>query len=402
MDLKFSEEYEVFRSELRAFLKVNWPPRGDEAALPSKQQQQLFRERATQAGYYLRSVPNRYGGSEQPTDVLKVSIIAEEIERAGAPAELRSSGLSMLTPTLLQHGSEEQCERFIPPVLRDEANWCQGYSEPGAGSDLASLKTRAELVDNEWVINGQKVWTSGANESDWMFCLCRTEPDAPKHAGISYLLVDMKTPGIEVRPMRQMTGTADFNEVFFTDVRVPAENLVGRRGEGWKIANTTLKHERDMIGDASYHEILFENLLKLARERMRNGHPSIEDPHVRQQLAEIEAEALAQRFSVYRQLTDKVRGESSGIVSLMNKLNTTELALKVTHLALELLDDDGLQAPGPEGNLMGAEPKGSAGWVSQGMWSLGLHIGGGTAHIQRNIIAERGLGLPREQPPKTD
>jgi alkylation response protein AidB-like acyl-CoA dehydrogenase len=400
MDLRFSEEYEAYRRELRDFLEANWPLRGDEAALPADQQQQLFRERATQAGYYLRGVPRRYGGSEQPADVLKGSIIDEEVERAGAPPEIRSAGLAMLVPTLLQHGSEEQCDRFIPPVLSDEVTWCQGYSEPGSGSDLASLQTRAELVGDEWVINGQKIWTSGAHEADWMFCLCRTEPDAPKHGGISYILIDMRTPGIEVRPMRQMTGTEDFNQVFFTDVHVPAENIVGRRGEGWKVANSTLQHERNMIGDASYHEVLFENLLKLARERTRDGRPALEDPHVRQQMAEIEAEALAHRFSVYRQLTDNVHGRSSGIVPLMNKLNTTELALKTTALALELLDDDGLQAPGTEGTLMGASPKGSAGWVSQGMWSLGLHIGGGTAHIQRNIIAELGLGLPREPRPK--
>jgi len=399
VDLKFSDEYEAFRVELRAFLSANWPLRGDEATASRVEQVRLFRERAVEAGYYLRQIPRRYGGSEQPADMLKSSLIAEEVARAGAPPEPRSSGLGMLTPTLLRHGSEEQCDRHIPPVVRGDVAWCQGYSEPGSGSDLASLQTRAELDGDEWVINGQKVWTSGAADSDWMFCLCRTEPEAVKHAGISYILIDMTTPGIEVRPMREMTGTSEFNEVFFTDVRVPAENLVGRRGEGWKIANTTLGHERDMIGDARYHDELFGNLLELARTRTRNGRPAIEDSHVRQQLAEIEAAALAQRFSVYRQLTARVRGESVGLVGLMNKLNTTELGLKISALALELLDDDGLVAPGAGASLMGASPKGSDGWVSQGMWSLGLHIGGGTANIQRNIIAERGLGLPKEPAP---
>ncbi len=397
MDLRFSEEYEQFRRELRGFLEASWPLRADEAALPRDRQQRLFRQRATEAGYYARAVPRRYGGSEQSPDVLKAAIVGEEIARAGAPGEIRGAGTAMLTPTLLEHGTEEQCERFIPPTLAGDFVWCQGYSEPGSGSDLASLQTRAVLTSDEWVINGQKIWTSGANEAHWMFCLCRTEPDARKHAGISYILIDMKTPGIEVRPLRQMTGNTDFNEVFFTDVRVPAENIVGRRGEGWKIANTTLKHERNMIGDATYHSLLFENLVRLARERTRSGRPALEDLHVRQQLAEIEAEAQAQRFSMYRQLTHRARGESSGIVGLMNKLTSTELSLKMGALALELLDDEGLSAPGTDGTLMGASPNGSGGWVSQGMWALGLHIGGGTAHIQRNIIAERGLGLPRER-----
>lgn len=397
MDLRFSEEYEAFRRELRGFLKASWPLRSDEAALPHDQKERLFRERATEAGYYARAVPHRHGGSEQEPDILKATIVAEEVERAGAPAEIRGSGPAMLVPTLLEHGTEEQCEHFIPKTLAGDYNWCQGYSEPGSGSDLASLQTRAVLTGDDWLINGQKIWTSGANEADWMFCLCRTEPDAGKHAGISYILIDMKTPGIEVRPLRQMTGNADFNEVFFTDVRVPRENIVGQRGEGWKIANTTLRHERNMIGDATYHSVLFENLLRLARERTRGGRPALEDPHIRQQLAEIEAEAQAQRFSVYRQLTHRARGEAPGIVGLMNKLVSTELSLKMSALGLELLADEGLSAPGTEGSLMGASPEGSGGWVSQGMWALGLHIGGGTAHIQRNIIAERGLGLPRER-----
>ena len=397
MDLKFSDAYEELRDELRSFLKVNWPLRGEETALPRDQQARLFRRRAIEAGYYARAVPREYGGSEQLSDVLKAAIIGEEVARAGAPSEIRGSGASMLTPTLLEHGTNEQCKRFIPPTLLGDIDWCQGYSEPGSGSDLASLQTRAELVGDAWVINGQKIWTSMAHEADWMFCLCRTEPDAPKHGGISYILIDMKTPGIEVRPLRQMTGNVDFNEVFFTDVRVPAENIVGRRGEGWKIANTTLKHERNMIGDTTYHSVLFDNLVRLAKERKRNGRPAIEDPHVRQQLVELEAEAEVQRFSMYRQLTHTARGESPGIVVLMNKLFSTQLSLKVGALALELLDDEGLSVAGTDGALMGSAPNGSAGWVAHGMWALGLHIGGGTAHIQRNIIAERGLGLPRER-----
>ena len=399
MDLRYSETYQAFRSELRAFLKTHWPLSGAERALAPPAQARLFRQRATEAGYYARAVPRRYGGSEQAPDVLKAAIIAEEVARAGAPAEVRGSGTAMLVPTLLEHGTPVQCERFVPPTLLGDLVWCQGYSEPGAGSDLASLRTRAELRGDHWVINGQKIWTSLAHEAHWMFCLCRTEPDAPKHGGISYLLIDMKTPGLEVRPLRQMTGTADFNEVFFTDVRVPKENLVGARGEGWKIANTTLKHERNMIGDADFQRVLFESLLALARERKRGGRPAIEDLGVRQQLAEIEAEVLAQRTSMWRQMTAAARRQHPGPVVLMNKLNSTQISLRVSRLAVELLEEDGLAAPGQTEHLMSAAPTGAGGWISQGMWALGLHIGGGTAHIQRNIIAERGLGLPKDRRP---
>ena len=397
MDLRYSDEHEAFRRELRTFLAANWPLAGRERELPDAAKSRLFRERATAAGYYARAVPRRYGGSEQPQDVFKAAIIAEEFARAGAPPEIRGSGTAMLVPTLLEHGTPEQCDRFVRATLLGDLIWCQGYSEPGSGSDLASLKTRAELRGDQWVVNGQKIWTSLAHEAHWMFGLCRTEPDAPKHGGISYLLIDMKTPGIEVRPLRQMTGTADFNEVFFNDVRVPRENLVGARGEGWKVANTTLKHERNMIGDADFQRVLFENLVALARQRVRNGRQAIQDPGVRQQLAEIEAEVLAQRTSMWRQMTAAAHGEHPGVVALMNKLNSTNLSLRVSRLALELLEEDALAAPGEREHLMSAAPAGSGGWISQGMWALGLHIGGGTAHIQRNIIAERGFGLPKDR-----
>src|SRR5271157_4353073 len=221
MDLRYSKEYEDYRREVREFLRAYWPPSGDAAQGSSAEQAARFRQRAIERGYVARSIPRKYGGSEQPADVLKAVILVEEFGRARAPGDVRGIGASMLVPTLLEHGREDQKERFIGPTIRGEMAWCQGYSEPGSGSDLASLKTRAELIDGEWVVNGQKIWTSGAQIAQYMFCLCRTEPDAPKHAGISYLLIDMASPGIDVRPLRQMTGTADFNEVFLTNVRVP-------------------------------------------------------------------------------------------------------------------------------------------------------------------------------------
>ena len=396
MDLRYSQAYEDFRGEVRAFLKESWPLQGAEAELPPGRQEALFRERAIARGYLARGVPRAYGGSEQPPDVLEATIIGEEFSRARAPGEARGIGPSMLVPTLLEHGNDWQKEKFVPPTMRGELIWCQGYSEPGSGSDLASLKTRAELAGDEWVINGQKIWTTGAQHAHYMFCLCRTEPDAPKHAGISYLLVPMRQPGVEVRPLRQMTGDADFNEVFLSDARTPADHIVGRRGEGWSVSRSTLKHERNSIGDARQTKILFKGLVRLARQVERDGRPAIQDPAIRQRLAELEGYILAHEYSGYRQLTCSARGQSPGPVGLMNKLVSTNIQQKAAALAIDLVGDAALAAPTGEARGMFRGLRETAGWVSQYMWSLGIAIAGGTANIQRNVIAERGYGLPRD------
>ena len=226
MDLSYGEEIESFREEVKTFLSSNWPPAegGDKA-----EQLQAFRLKATDAGYLNRGVPKQYGGSEQAPDSLKGSVIGEEFRRARAPMEPAGIGTMMLVPTLLDRGEAWQKEKFVRATIQGELGWCQGYSEPGSGSDLASLKTKGELVGDEWVINGQKIWTSSAVEADYMFCLVRTEPEAKKHAGISYLLIDMKQPGIDVRPLKQMTGSSEFNEVFLNDVRTPKDWIVGKR-----------------------------------------------------------------------------------------------------------------------------------------------------------------------------
>ncbi len=394
MDLRYSEEYEAFRVEVRAWLAQAWPLRGDEAKLSPGEQASLFRQRAIEQGYLCRSIPRVYGGSEQPPDVLKAAIISEEVRRAQAPGEPRGIGPSMLAPTLLEQGSEWQKEKFIPPTIRGDMLWCQGYSEPGSGSDLASLQTRAELVGDEWVINGHKVWTSGAKEAHYMFCLCRTEPDAGKHAGISYLLIDMNQPGIDVRPLRQMTGSADFNEVFLSDVRTPADWIVGKRGEGWLVSRSTLKHERNMIGSAEASAGTFANLVQLARNTRRNGRPAAADPEIRQRLATIEGYVAAHRYSGYRQLTLAARDQNPGPAGLMNKLTSTNLGHEMAKLAYDLIGEHGLLAPSFENMRAG---RGESGWVGQYMWSLGIAIAGGTANVQRNVIAERGLGLPRDR-----
>ncbi|HKK52874.1 MAG TPA: acyl-CoA dehydrogenase family protein, partial [Myxococcota bacterium] len=266
MDLEYGEEYERFREAVRIFLK-GWPLQGEEAELPMEEQEAIFRKRGIEAGFVYRHIPREYGGSGQPSDALEDQIIVEEFFRAGAPRDLSTQGAGMLAPTLIEFGTEEQKRRYVPPALTGEELWCQGYSEPGSGSDLASLQCQARLEGDEWVINGQKIWTSSAQRAHMMFGLFRTEPDARKHEGISYLLVPMDTPGIEVRPLREMSGGYEFNEVFFTDARIPAANIVGQRGQGWQVSRATLVHERNLIGNPFMMRDAFNDLVALARSR---------------------------------------------------------------------------------------------------------------------------------------
>jgi alkylation response protein AidB-like acyl-CoA dehydrogenase len=394
MDLRYDEKYETFRAEVRAFLAASWPLTGEEAKLPRDRQAAVFRQRAIEQGYLARSIPRKYGGSEQAPDVHKGAIIREELRRARAPGDMPGIGPSMLVPTLLERGEEWQKEKFVGATIRGEIIWCQGYSEPGSGSDLASLQTRAELRGDEWVINGQKIWTSGAQVADYMFCLCRTEPDAPKHAGISYLLLSMKQPGIEVRPLKQITGGATFNQVFFTDAKTPKDWIVGRRGEGWLVSRTTLKHERNMIGSAEQSGALFQGLVRLAKTAKRNGRPAIQDSEIRQRLAVIEGYLEAQKTSGYYQQTCSAGGKEPGSITVMNKLLGTNLSQEMAKLAYELLGDDALLEAGER--RPGESPDGIAGWIGQYMGSLGGAIAGGSSNIQRNVIGERALGLPRD------
>ncbi|MCS5637091.1 MAG: acyl-CoA dehydrogenase family protein [Myxococcota bacterium] len=394
MDLSYGSEMEGYRDEVKVFLEANWPLSGKEADLPMEKQASLFREKAISAGYLYRNIPRQYGGSEQEPDVLKAQIIREVFGRKWAPQEARGIGTMMLVPTLLERGEEWQKEKFVRPTITGEVTWCQGYSEPGSGSDLASLKTRGELQGDEWVINGQKIWTSGAHVADYMFCLVRTEPGERKHAGISYLLIDMKQPGIDVRPLRMMTGSADFNEVFFNDVRTPADWIVGKRGEGWLVSRTTLKHERNSIGAAQQTRAALKGLIDLAKKSEVNGRPALEDRGIRQKIAEIEGYVKAHQYSGYRQLTKDAKGEDAGLIAMMMKLFSTEIGHKSAALSMELLAEEGLLSAGNA--QLGIQAKDSQGWIGRYMYSLGIAVAGGTANIQRNVIAERGLGLPRD------
>jgi alkylation response protein AidB-like acyl-CoA dehydrogenase len=402
VNLRYSAEYEQFRAEVRAFLEKHWTAEdrargpGDDGMagfatdLRTDPRGTEFRLAAIEHGYLYRHVPKRYGGSEQASDPLKATIIAEEFRRARAPGEIMGQGPSMLVPTLIEHGTEKQKEFFVRDTLLGKIRWCQGYSEPGAGSDLASLRTRAVLDGDHWVVNGQKIWTSSARESHWMFALVRTEPDAPKHDGISYLLVEMTSPGLDVRPLRQMTGDSDFNEVFFDNVRVPAENIVGKRGQGWIVSRSTLKHERALIGNASLTRRTFDGLVMIAQAIERGGQPAIKDPVIRNRLIELEARLRSSEYHGYRLLTMSARGEDPGITGMVNKLFTTQLGYDIAKCAMDVMGDRGLLAPGePSAPAMGM-------FGTAYMWSLGILIAGGAANIQRNIIAERGLGLPRD------
>ena len=278
MDLEYSPEHRAFRDEVRAFLDAN-RDKAPNVRNPTPGQPNSAKALAAVADRArLRSAhhPARIRGLRRRTGHLENRIIAEEFSAARVPPG--NSGDNRLVPTVLELGTEEQKRWLVPPSVRGEMSWCQGYSEPGSGSDLASLSTKAELDGDEWVINGQKIWTSGAQNADMMFCLVRTEPDAPKHNGISYLVFSMDTPGIDVRPLVTMTGDAFFNEVFFTDVRVPKDQIIGKRGEGWFVANTTLRYERGGLGDSNEAETRFNRIVDIMQRETVGGERLIDNP----------------------------------------------------------------------------------------------------------------------------
>ncbi len=397
MDLTYGPRYESFRDELRAFLAehAERAPRGGvgvsagAAGDALRQWQALLIEH----GYAARTIPKEYGGYGAEPDILERVIIDEELNAAGVSRGVGGQGPEMLVPTLLEHGSEEQKQRHIGPTVRGEEVWCQGYSEPGSGSDLASVQTRAVEDGSDFLITGQKIWTSTADVSDMMFGLIRTEPEAKKHAGLSYVLIPMDTPGIDVRPLVTMTGQAEFNEVFFNDARVPQANVVGKRGEGWAIANTTLRHERNMLASSAVLDGTLRSLITLMNEERVNGERPLDSPVLRDRLMSLQSRVTALKYHQLRMLTAQLQGRPPGVAGLVTKLAGCEVSHQLNGLGIDALGELGTLYDDSKHLRAGGR------WQSQHMFTLGLIIGGGTAQIQKNIISERGLGMPREPKP---
>ena len=401
MDLNYGPEYEDFRKEVQEFCKkwdgVNFT---NAAKVPMSM---TFKETGKtisrsewqsiliDQGYFARSVPKEYGGFGGHSDVIKNRIIASEFSNAKIPPAMGGQGIDMLVPTLLELGTEDQKKQYIKPTLHGEMIWCQGYSEPNAGSDLASLQTKGELIDGNWVINGQKIWTSTAQYSQMMFCLVRTEPDAQKHAGISYLLIPMDTAGLEVRPLIDMTLKSGFNEVFFTDVTIPQGNIIGKRGEGWAVANATLGHERGSLTNPNATVNRVNSLIDRMKEETLDGRRLIDMPVYRDKLMALQAKVMAFQSNSLRVLSSKLnKGQDTKIAGMIQKLVGTELRHELEGFAVDVMGEIGtLYEDSP--NL-----RDNGSWQFLYMYYLGLIIGGGTSQIQKNIISERGLGMPRE------
>lgn len=405
MKMTYPAEVEQFRQQVRAWLEENLPDGWFDGLEMSPEEHEAFRTEWTEklhaAGWICASWPKEYGG--RGLSPLENVVLHEEFARARAPMRADWFGDTLVGPTILRWGTKEQKAEFIPKILRGEITWCQGFSEPEAGSDLAGLRTRAELRDGTWVINGHKIWTTRADEADYIFLLARTDPDTPRHRGISYLLVPMRQPGIEVRPIEQLDGAGDFCEVIFTDARAPENCVVGGLNNGWKVAMTTLGFERGASATTGHRRFEKElrKIMEMARERGLHT-----DSVVRQRLAEQWTRVQIQRYHGLRMLADTVNGtQQASDLGQLNKLWWSETHRVTMNLMMDIL--------GPEGQILTGAATEQSAWIpGVGMrhgrpdypasveqraflFSLSDTIGGGTSEIQRNIIAERLLGLPR-------
>lgn len=388
MDLRFSEEDEAFRRRVREWLKENLSREQKTAGrTDALAQAKAWQRRLHDAGFVGLAWPKRYGGQEAPAT--QQAILNEEMARAGAPPLINTIGLTILAPTLIQFGTEAQKERFLPKILTAEELWCQGFSEPGAGSDLASLQTRAVEDGDHLVVSGQKVWTSLGPIADWCFLLVRTDASAAKQDGISYLLMNMKSPGVTVRPLRQITGKTHFSELFLEEVRVPKENLVGEKNRGWTVAKASLSHERSGLAGVVEIEKLLSKLVLLARSQKRGERTALESPLFRQRLAQLYIEKEALKYIGYRVLSVQVRGVEPGPEASVGKLLASEMRQRMMEVALSA---EGLQAQVMKGSALTVD---RAKWQMLYLDARAYTIGGGTSEVMRNIIAERILGLPK-------
>ncbi len=390
MDLKYSPEDEQFRLMVREWIDKNLPAEfrtdADSGVLTSRKSRMGWYSKLVEKGWLCASWPKKFGG---PGWTLSQQVIfSEETSAAGAPGP--DMGVYMLGPLVIEFGTDEQRKRFLPPITRAEESWCQGYSEPNAGSDLANLALKAARDGDDYVLNGQKIWTSGANEADWIFILVRTDAGAKnKQSGISFLVAPMTSPGIRIQPIRQITDESHFYETFFTDVRVPAANRIGNENEGWTLAKRLLAHERVGLGGAQMFRKSLLRVRRLAEVTKLNGGAAIKDSSVRRKLAQLFMELDALSATGSRGLTQLLHGQMPGPESSIMKLYGSELYQRICDLALEI--------QGPVGQLWDDENfrQLELGWPKTAAGSRAYSIFSGTSEIQKNIISERVLGMPR-------
>lgn len=396
MDFNFTAEEQAFREEVAQWFQINLPPDwvNPEVSLPSDPEERFeylcdFQQKLHRMGWAGITWPEEYGG--KGATLLEQLIFEEEMAKAEAPPIVGRSGISILGPTIMHHGTDEQKKRFLPKILSAEEIWCQGFSEPNAGSDLAGLGTRAVREGDEYILNGQKIWTSNAHFAHWCYVLVRTDPGAKKHKGISLLLMDMKSPGITIKPLIQMTGSAEFGEVYMEDVRVPVKNLLGQQNQGWYVAMTALGYERGRMASALV--MMQQNaarLIELAKKTTHRGRPAIEDSAIRQKVAQAYIEAEVFRLTTYRGVSRIIREGAPGPENSILKLFYTHKTQETTDTAMEI------QGP------FSALDRGSEHAIDNGAWqfqflkSRGLTIAGGTSEILKNVVAERVLGLPKK------
>ena len=377
-----SEREAAWRKEVRDFIEKETPAalraggdEGEGSLFGRMGAIKEWREKLATKGWIAPSWPKKYGGADM--SVVEQFIMNEEFAEHGVPGNVGGFGVMMIGPTIIEHGTEEQKEEHLTKILKGEVIWCQGYSEPGAGSDLASLQTRAVRDGDDYVINGQKIWTTGAQFADMMYMLVRTDPDAPKHRGITYLLVNMKSPGVTVRPLTMLSGAQGFNEVFFEDVRVPVKNRIGEENRGWYVGTTTLDFERSSIGSAVGVRKQLEGLIRLAKS---SPEASLERPSVKREFVDRWIEAEVAKMLSYRVVSMQANGKIPNHEASMCKLFSSELSQRIANLSMHM--------HGMHGNLRNRAGMGY-------MQAVSSTIAGGTTEVQKGIIATRGLGLPR-------
>lgn len=394
MQVGYSAEDEAFRVTLRDWFEAEFPrfqaQWNGTIYANDLVWRRAWEDHVSQAGWAGLGWPLAHGGKAWP--LTRQAIFHEEQARIGAPLGVNIIGHGILAPTLIHFASEAQKKRFLPGILSNREIWCQGYSEPASGSDLASLKTRAVREGDHYILNGHKIWTSFAHIADYCFVLARTDPASVRHKGISFLLVDMKSPGVRVEPIRQITGEADFNEVVFEDVKVPLDALVGEENGGWRLAMAAASFERGtyFIPRQVRFAQELEALKRLAAETLRDGRPALEIPQLRRDIARLAVDSHVLKLKSYRALTNALRGGPPGPEGSSTKLHWSESHQKLLGLAVEVLGERALAGPEPTS----ADPQASA-WVRDYLWSRAETILAGTSEVQRNILAEQMLGMPK-------